>query len=87
MPLLADHSVEREAMWIRFKSREPLAIKVLVGGVNAVSGQPVVETAATRLRRQALLKEKKSLQDYVVVPKQRWLGLLPRLAKSANLLQ
>lgn len=41
--------------------------------INAVSGEPVVETAATRLRRANLLQQKKSIQDYLVVPNQLWL--------------
>jgi hypothetical protein len=64
---------EREAMWIQFHSRLPYAIKIYVGGVNAVSGEPAVETAATRLRRANLLRQNKSIQDYLVVPSQLWL--------------
>jgi hypothetical protein len=47
LPVFADNSVEREAMWIRFKLREPLAVKVLIGGLNVVLSKSVVETAAT----------------------------------------
>ncbi|KAH8595364.1 hypothetical protein B0O99DRAFT_155247 [Bisporella sp. PMI_857] len=64
---------QKEAMWIRFRSKMPYAIKIYVGAVNAISGEPAVETAATKLRRQRLLSEKKSIQDYVVVPEQYWL--------------
>ena len=60
-------------MWIRFESKHAFAIKVHVGGVNAVSGEPVIENAATRLRRLNLLAQKKSIQDYVVTPNQLWL--------------
>jgi ubiquitin len=60
-------------MWINFHSKQPYAIKIYVGGVNAVSGEPAVETAATKLRRQTQLREGKSVQDYVVVPNQPWL--------------
>lgn len=60
-------------MWIRFRSKKPYAIKIYVGAVNAISGEPAVETAATKLRRQRLLTENKSVQDYVVVPEQYWL--------------
>ncbi|CAG5174588.1 uncharacterized protein ALTATR162_LOCUS7818 [Alternaria atra] len=64
---------EREAMWIQFRSNQPYAIKIHAGGVNAISGEPMVETAATRLRRQNLVRQKKSVQDYIVIPEQRWL--------------
>ena len=60
-------------MWIQFKSSRTYAIKIYVGGINAVSGEPEVETAATRLRRRNLLSRGKSIQDYVVTPDQMWL--------------
>jgi ubiquitin len=60
-------------MWIRFHSQKPYAIKIFVGGVNAVSGEPAVETAATMLRRRNRLSQNKPIQDYVVVPDQLWL--------------
>lgn len=60
-------------MWINFSSKMPYAVKIYVGGINAVSGEPMVETAATILRRRQLLASGKSLQDYVVLPEQPWL--------------
>ena len=60
-------------MWIRFISGSQFAIKVYLGGVNAVSGEPMIENAATQLRRQKLKADGKSIQDYVVTPKQKWL--------------
>lgn len=60
-------------MWIKFESKEPYAVKIYVGAVNAVSGEPAAETAATRLRRHNLLSRNKSIQDYVVIPDQKWL--------------
>lgn len=48
-------------------------IKIYVGGINAVSGEPSVPNAATALRRRNLVKNKESLQDYIVVPGQLWL--------------
>jgi len=60
-------------MWINFKSDKKYAIKVYVGAVNAVSGEPCVETAATTLRRRQRLARQASIQDYVVVPDQKWL--------------
>ncbi len=60
-------------MWIRFQSLDQYAIKVYVGGVNATSGEPAVENFATKLRRQKLVSEGKTIQDYVVTPNQSWL--------------
>ncbi len=54
---------QREAMWIRFNARhwKPNAVKVAVGKVNAVSGQPW---------KQTLTADEK---DYLVCPPQPWL--------------
>ncbi len=60
-------------MWINFTSKEPFAIKIYLGGVNAVSGESARETAETMLRRHKLANAGKSIQDYVVTPKQLWL--------------
>jgi len=60
-------------MWISFRSEKQYAIKVYVGAVNVVSGEPAVETAATTLRRRQKLSQGQSIQDYMVVPNQRWL--------------
>lgn len=68
-----DGSLEREACWINFKARSPFAIKIFVGGINAVSGEPAIETSTTRLHRQKLSAQKTTLQDYIVVPDQMWL--------------
>src|SRR5687767_9908440 len=62
-------------MWINFTchQQQDYMIKIYVGNVNAVSGEPAIETAATKLRRQQNKATNKSLQDYVVVPGQLWL--------------
>lgn len=60
-------------MWIKFYSHKPYAIKIFIGGVNIVSGEPAIETAATKLRRQTLLSQNKPIQDYLVVPDQPWI--------------
>jgi hypothetical protein len=60
-------------MWIQFSSTSSYAIKIYVGAVNAVSGEPAVETAATKLRRRNLFSQVKSVQDYIVTPYQLWL--------------
>ncbi|KAF1988656.1 hypothetical protein K402DRAFT_452856 [Aulographum hederae CBS 113979] len=64
---------QREAMWMSFSAQLPFAIKVYVGGVNAISGEPMIENPKTRLRRLALRHDRKRLQDYVVAPQQLWL--------------
>ncbi|KZM25153.1 uncharacterized protein EKO05_0008478 [Ascochyta rabiei] len=80
---------QSEAMWINFSCTKDQSymIKIYVGGVNAISGEPAVEDGATRLRRQAkwaaMHRDDRSnhdprvaasaLQDYIVVPAQRWL--------------
>jgi ubiquitin len=71
--LCTDIFTEREAMWIRFKSNTQFAVKLHVGGVNAISGEPAYETEQTQIRRNKALSEEKSIQDYVVTPKQLWL--------------
>lgn len=54
---------QREALWVNFDGHawHPVAAKLAVGKINAVSGRPW---------HQRLLKSK---QDYVVVPDQPWL--------------
>ncbi|PGH32696.1 hypothetical protein GX50_04476 [[Emmonsia] crescens] len=63
---------EREAMWIRFEGRSQFAVKIYIGGVNVISGEPSTENMATKLRRQKLNSESQSLQDYIVTPTQLW---------------
>ena len=69
-------------MWINFECRntQDYLIKVYVGEVNAVSGEPAVEDAGTKLRRQVKLARQYNnvdpappLQDYIIVPGQQWL--------------
>ncbi|KAF2031589.1 hypothetical protein EK21DRAFT_99541 [Setomelanomma holmii] len=64
-----------EAMWINFscKQRQDYMMKIYFGGVDAISGESAIETAATKLRRQQRKAEGKLLQDYIVVPGQLWL--------------
>ncbi|TVY45483.1 Ubiquitin-60S ribosomal protein L40 [Lachnellula occidentalis] len=64
---------KREAMWIKFTAMKPFAVKVYVGGVNAISGESKVVTDATKQRRKELLSQKTSIQDYLVPPMQLWL--------------
>ncbi|KAF2170018.1 hypothetical protein M409DRAFT_64401 [Zasmidium cellare ATCC 36951] len=64
---------QREAMWMSFRATRPFAIKVYVGGVNAMSGEPATETLATLQRRFRRMQLGKSIQDYIAIPKQLWL--------------
>lgn len=64
---------QKEAMWIHFKATAPFLIKIYCGGVNAVSGEHATEGAETEERRSKLLEESGLIQDYIVVPGQRWL--------------
>jgi len=54
---------QREALWIGFRgaSWKPNAVKIEIGGINAVSGQQ---------SEKVLIKDP---QDYVVIPDQPWL--------------
>jgi hypothetical protein len=52
---------QSEALWIRFSSRYPFAVKVAAGKINAVSGEPW----SSDLQREP--------QDYIVAPRQPWL--------------
>lgn len=58
-------------MWIKFNSNEKFAIKIFVGGVNAISGVPIGETTEEMQKRMKAAG--KVEQDYVVVPEQPWL--------------
>lgn len=68
--------LEREAMWINFVSTRPFAIKLFLGGVNALSGEPLQDRAGTEgttIRRLNKVAKIESKQDYVVAPEQRWI--------------
>ncbi len=62
---------QREAMWLAFGGAEwrPTAVKIGVGKVNAVSGQPWSE----RLAVGGTERGENAEQDYVVCPGQPWL--------------
>lgn len=73
---------QREAMWISFRAKIPFAVKIYVGGVNAVSGFPMIENEKTREKRLKMMKLGKQIQDYMVVPGQLWLdGIVSEDAK------
>lgn len=61
-------------MWINFTAVRPFAVKVYVGGINAVSGESKKKILGVSSDK---LKPK---QDYVVPPKQKWLDGIAREA-------
>ncbi|KAJ8587983.1 hypothetical protein M405DRAFT_277481 [Rhizopogon salebrosus TDB-379] len=61
---------EREAMWLRFTSDKQFAIRIYVGGVNGITGEPMIPNMASLLKRQNGVEKK---QDYIIVPEQPWL--------------
>lgn len=60
-------------MWINFEAYRPFAIRIYVGGINAISGESQLETVDTFERRKQKLINSESIQDYVVTPFQSWL--------------
>ncbi|EHK99710.1 hypothetical protein M7I_4388 [Glarea lozoyensis 74030] len=61
---------QHEAMWIKFTSVQKFAVRVWVGGVNAVSG----ESKTPALSEPGLNQYIPKSQDYIVVPQQQWLN-------------
>ncbi|KAG1724617.1 ubiquitin family-domain-containing protein [Suillus lakei] len=61
---------QREAMWLQFNSNKKFAIRIYVGGVNGITGEPMIPNMTTLLKRQNGVEKK---QDYIVVPPQPWL--------------
>ncbi len=59
-----------EAMWVSFRAETPFAIKLYVGGVNAVSGVPYKETDTIKARQSMLRANPQNIQEYMVVPSQ-----------------
>ncbi|KAG1845170.1 hypothetical protein F4604DRAFT_1819630 [Suillus subluteus] len=60
---------QREAMWLQFNSKKKFAIRIYVGGVNGITGEPMIPNMATLLKRQNGVEKK---QDYIIVPEQPW---------------
>lgn len=56
-------------MWLRFKSTKKFAIRIYVGGVNGITGEPMIPNMATLLKRQNGVEKK---QDYIIAPEQLW---------------
>ena len=72
---------QAEAMWIRFHSTYPFAVKIATGKINAVSGEawtPRLQPGAhsgsiSKLVTRHLGADSGAAQDYVTVPDQPWL--------------
>ncbi|MEX3983749.1 hypothetical protein AB4Y45_32725 [Paraburkholderia sp. EG287A] len=72
---------QAEAMWIRFHSTYPFAVKIATGKINAVSGeawtprlQPGTNSGSiTQLVARQLGTDIGPVQDYVTIPDQPWL--------------
>jgi hypothetical protein len=70
---------EREAMWVNFEGSSQFAVKIYVGGVNAVSGESKAEKPSVLLKkRRERLQQNLPVQDYMVAPHQRWLDGVAR---------
>ncbi|KAF2496946.1 ubiquitin-domain-containing protein [Lophium mytilinum] len=57
----------------QLRLQHPYAVKIFVGGVNAFSGEPTLETHHTIRQRRNRVAQEISIQDYVVIPNQGWL--------------
>jgi hypothetical protein len=65
-----------------FHAKRQFAIKIYLGGVNGISGEPMIPNMATYLKRANKATRK---QDYIVVPSQPWLdgvAVSPGLVKQ-----
>jgi len=60
-------------MWIDFTCEEPFAVKVYVGGINALAGEPRDADFGTLLRRSTAVDRGECIQDYLVAHKQYWI--------------
>lgn len=58
-----------EALSIHFVATHAFAIKIYIGGINAISGRPQAEYPEEMYARQST----NPLQDYIVLPQQEWL--------------
>lgn len=71
---VTDYHPEREAMWINFQANRTFAVKVFVGGVNAISGVSKKTNSLLKEAEEVVESTKaKCQQDYVIPPSQKWL--------------
>lgn len=61
--------VAYEALSIYFVATHAFAIKIYIGGINAISGGQQAESAEEMYARQST----NPVQDYIVLPQQQWL--------------
>ena len=60
-------------MWINFEAKQPFAVMVFLGGVNAISGEHMADIPATLMRRENKVTKSETIQNYVVIPDQDWI--------------
>lgn len=66
-------------MWIKFEGGSEFAVKVYVGGINAVSGESKTEDMAMILKkRRQRLQRNLPIQDHMVTHDQLWLDGIAR---------
>lgn len=54
-------------MAVHLHSTRPYAVKLFVESHNAISGEPAIENACTKIRRKLCLARGESIRDYVLV--------------------
>lgn len=64
---------ETEAMWLRFNSRYPFAVKIAAGKINAVTGKPWSTELEGRANGKTTRSAGETEQDYLSIPRQPWL--------------
>jgi len=61
-------------MWIKFDGRDAFALKVYIGGVNAISGESKTKSSSLTINKRRWRKLKGlTVQGYIVTHDQRWL--------------
>lgn len=67
--MLNGNTLAYEALLIHFEATHAFALKIYVGGINAISGGRQAESPDEMCARQSTNPQ----QDYVVLPQQEWL--------------
>lgn len=67
-----ENPTEMEAMWINFECKrgKKFVIRPFLGGVNGITGEPLIGDMSSMLRR---LNRLTPVQDYLILPDQIWL--------------
>lgn len=58
--------VDREAASLHFRSSRPYAVKIFVGTNNCISGEPLIESTTTAIRRKHRLTTGQRIGDYKI---------------------